>query len=239
MALALTERDRRILLHVRRYRMTTRRVLHRLFWPSSEEGMKTRVRDLTGPYLVARPLVGRERYYQLTADAARLAGDASAAEPLGTQACARAYALLAYCCLGARARSRYRRDEFGEDFPDLLAADSAFAQHDYVLDEDDTGTRRLVRVLIDYGAEAATVLAKCRKVLRHAAADPAFGPHYQEGRFVVAVLTSEKAKRATLDAALDAEGLAHVLPVEVIPNLGPLLHQVPRGAEPEAQGALL
>lgn len=225
MALQLTERDRRIFLHVRRYRMTTRKALRRLFWPASEEGMRTRVRDLTGPYLQAHPLFGREKYYQLTPTAARLVGDSAVAEPLGPQARAQRFALLSYCCLGEGTRVRYRAEEFADDFPDLVGDAGDFTKRDYVLEEDADGDRRLVRVLIDYGGDVGTAVRKCRKVLADAAGQSSFRAHYDEGRFVVALLTGEEPKRLALEAALDAEGLSHVLPVRVISNLGALLNQ--------------
>lgn len=225
MPVELTERDRRIFRHVKRYRLTTRKALQRLFWPTSEEGMKTRVRELTGSYLRAQPLAGREKYYQLTPEAARLLGQPELAEPLGVQACARAYALLAYCCLLDGERIRYGREEFGADFPELLAADTAFEKHDYVLEQDADGARRLARVVIDYGAEASTAVRKCRRILSQATENPALQPHHAEGRFVVVLLTSDPAKRDTLEAALDAEALDHVLPVQVIPTLDVLVHR--------------
>jgi hypothetical protein len=115
----LTERDRAVLEHVRRHRITTARVVKELFCGGSENASKKLLQRLKD-YLVSEPLYGKAVYYRMSPAAAKLvAAPPEIADPLGPQALPEALGILMFCCRGKTRRWRYNNSEFGEDFPEL------------------------------------------------------------------------------------------------------------------------
>ena len=115
----LTERDRSILNHLRRYRLDTAKGLAKGFCDGSADAVK-KIAQRLQDYIASEPLYGKTVYYRLTAGGARLVGaPEEAARPLGHQALPKAFGILAFCCHGPVKRERYTRAEFLEDLPEL------------------------------------------------------------------------------------------------------------------------
>ncbi len=221
--LSLQPRDRAILEHVARYRLTTLPVLHRLFFPErTDEAAKSVVKRLTPEFLGAQPLYGRRVFYQLTTTGARLLGEAEeAARPLGAVARPTRLAVLDYCCLAHQPeRRRFTRREFAEAFPDL--AEVPFT--DFTLD--DAGPR-LTRLHVDLGGDYRRFLRKLREYLARDLACPPFARLVRERCFALAVLTAEEAKRDAFLEALRRTPLSAPTSVEVVPDLAQFPREAP------------
>jgi hypothetical protein len=109
----LGPRDHDIFDHVRRYRLTTRDVLHRLFFPEVKPNAVTKVtsRLCDSGFLNRFDLYESRDYFVLGAEAARLLGvPQKRTEGLGVQALPIEFATLLYCT-GAGDRERLTREE--------------------------------------------------------------------------------------------------------------------------------
>src|SRR5262249_54921321 len=119
--------DEAILDHIRRYRMTTRRAVHRLFFAQEEiasaDRALRRLRRLdcvSVPRDLYRAPAGLEQYFQLTERAAENLGEATdLARPIQPQTLGKVYGVLAFCCLQRTLRQRITLQEFQTSFPDL------------------------------------------------------------------------------------------------------------------------
>lgn len=226
MAVQLTQRDRRILDHVKRYRITTNEaLLTRFFQPEGLNALKTVRKRLVGPYLQSRPLgIARRHYYQLTPATARMVGEPEeVAAPLGMQALPRAFAVLAFCCLSGKPHERLHRDELREEYPEIAAA--SFAAHaDFCIDEW-AGRARLARIIVDYGGEYPALIRKCRSFLLTARQNIAgFADMLHQDAFAIVIITAEETKKQSIISALARHPLEVNVRVSVLPELTILLN---------------
>ena len=221
--MTLTERDKEILKHVQRYRLTTTEALRQLFFANAKPGGEKNVlRRLTGEYLQTQPLYGKRVYYQLTPAAARLLGEPEeSTTPFGTQALVRLYGVLAFCCLGQTKRLVFTKTEFGEafrQFANLLD----LGQSHYYLDYDGQ-TARLGQILVEQGGEYQRLITKCRKLVERGRELPGLQEIMSDDLFVIALVLAEDTKRDLLYAQLRKNPLPVWCRVEVVPDLGSLM----------------
>lgn len=229
-SLELTARDRRILDHVRRYRITTNEVLLRDFVPSAD-ALKTVLKRLVGPCLQSRPLGLRRRvYYQLTNAAAKQLGEpVEVARPLGLQALSRAYAVLAFCRLANTTRERLDRHELRADFPELVEANLT-KQADYYIDEWQEKAC-LARIVIDQGTEHTALIRKCRRIIRDCSKKVSgFAQAADADEFAFAIITAERTKQNAIRDALARSPLGVPVRLHTVPELTELLQQRGRHA---------
>lgn len=221
----LRERDLRILAHVGRFGMTTRKVLAAPQYCETIDAVKSLLKRLAvspqrrdesrkayqartaARYLQARPLgVRRLRYFRLTNTAVRLLGLPDCrTDELGSQALPTRYAILMHCCLRGAPRLPLGRSEFHSHleewrtrlYPDL-PPDSVTAlpfHHSYYVAEH-LGRTRLVRMVLDLGAGHANIAAKCREMVEALRERSSFFARLVErGHFGIVILTGSTAKR--------------------------------------------
>jgi len=224
----LKERDLCILTHVGRFGMTTRKVLATLPYCETINVVKSLLKRLAvSPrrrdesrkayqartatrYLQARPLGVRQlRYFRLTNTAARLLGlPDSRADELGSQALPTRYAILMHCCLRGATRLPLSRSEFHTHleewrkrlYPDL-PPESVTAlpfHHTYYVAKHQSRTR-LVRMVLDLGADQANIAAKCREMVATLRDRSMFFARLVDrGHFGIVVLTGSTAKRDSI-----------------------------------------
>lgn len=237
----LQKRDRKVLEHVARYRLTTREVLRRLFF-TTDDAAKAVLKRLSAPhqpgradkpvtekhFLQARPLgVGKRVYHQLTPRGARELGlPPNRAEPLGPQALPEAYAISSFCCLAnAAERPVLTRTEWAAS-PPLASIPYAPC---YLEPLPDGQRSRLVQLIIDYRTEFPRLIQKCRKVLRVGEDTPALARLIEQKVFALAILTLQNEKQAAIENELARNPLPVSVAVHVIPLLSELI-EVPRDA---------
>ena len=222
----LTERDRAVLEHVARYRLTTAETLQGLFFSdaSTDDAVKSLLRRLRrGGYLESAPLYGRRHYYHLTRRAALLFGLSPAVgTPAGIQAVRQRYGVLAFCCQGARRRQRFTREEFRAHFPDLARE---LSPGDYAIDTDPSGQDRMVNIRVDFGRETRSLVRKCFNLAAHFLSCRSVYAFADEDRFGLALVTADHHKRKVLSSALEEAAFPLWFTVESFPELAYLPYQ--------------
>ena len=217
----LQERDREILEHIRRFRMTTPEVLHRLFFSENKlDAVTSTIRRLRkADYLASADLEPPRRcYYHLTSRAVRLMGlPASLGRSLGEQALPTRYAILLFCCTHDKERHLLRVDEFQQEFPDCQSKN--IPKEPYYFDDDD-GATRLAFIMVDLGADAGRIVRKCRKAIGERRKVTGFRSLIQDDAFQLTVLTGRQTKKQAIEAAKKrSEKFTGRLRVEVIEEL--------------------
>lgn len=197
---ALTGRDRQIIDHVARYRLTTVAVLTQAVLPrlSSNAVSKIANRLASAGYLQKFTLLHPVRYFVLGPKAKGLLGRSirSGAAP-GSQSLPTDLAVLAYATLGGQSRMRMERYEVVSLCP-WLPLRLASAPHCY-----DAQHQLIELVRVDLGGTADHVARKCSADLRERLSFPEFLRLVAEGRFRLVIITATSAKAAAIRQAMD------------------------------------
>ena len=221
----LSERDREILEHVCRYRLTTRTALQRLYFSESHVNAVSKVttRLCRHGFLGRYPLYARNYYFVLGSRAVKLLGlPRSRTESLGTQALPREYATLLYCSQSALTKERLTSDEFSVHFSGYQL-DGIENSH-YVV-EQDGAERRLSFLRVDYHGAADHVARKCKSDADIRLRSPKFSELIQSGRFMIVVATGGQEKSLAIRQALSKTTwpMGFRIHIAVIPELIHLL----------------
>lgn len=209
-------RDRLIVQHVGRFRITTNEVVHKLFFPHSQPNAVTKVTArLTAAGLLRQfPLYHPRAYFTLGEEGQAFLGlSGNRVLPLGPQSLPIEYGVLAYSTLGRVAHNRLSRRELQQQYPFLTEGliEQPYTECENVLE--------LIRV--DLGGSADHVARKCVRDIELRGACIEFSSLMLEGRFrlVVVTCTTEKAAviRTALDQHLWPEGLQ--IHLAVVPDL--------------------
>lgn len=192
----LTSEDEKVLEHIHRFRITTPQVLAKLFYPAEAiEDVRYHYRELRRAGCVGvGQLYGHQPYYYLTHHAALDYFNERDAGPLDEQRLIDAYAVVAFCCLGATLRQRLTLREFTHDFPDLLKPFPP--SHGYYVDIDDAKTR-LGLVKVDRAFNYQRSGLHLDRIVKERIKHPAWKRVIEHDDFVVTFVTAwpDKAKR--------------------------------------------
>ena len=221
----LGDRDYEIFEHLLRYRLTTREVLHRLFFSDSEPNAVTKVtsRLVQHGYLNRYELYPPRSYFVVGPPAARFLGlSPKKTRALGPQALVQEYGTLAYCCLSNEPRERLTVSELQKRYPQLLAR-KLDSSH-YYLDNDGEVTR-LAYIRVDQGGPADHVLRKCREDLDTRYEHKPFRELIDAGRLLIAVVTARQEKADQIHEAIQRHTWPNRFRIEVVPEL---IHLIPR-----------
>jgi hypothetical protein len=220
----LGPRDSDIFEHILRYRLTTREVLHRLFFPEVKPNAVTKVtsRLCDSGFLRQCGLYEKRKYFVFGAEAARLLGvGPKRTEELGVQTRPIEYATLAYCT-AEPTRERLTRDELQEHHPELLVP-GIDASH-YYLDRDGSSTR-LSSIRVDCGGSADHVIRKCREDLGKRLEFDAFRTHVANDQYMIAIITGRPEKATAIRQTLERHEWPIRFRIAVVPEL---IHLVAR-----------
>lgn len=196
----LSHRDRQIIEHVVRYRLTTIQVLCRAVLPNVSRGAVAKItgRLCDADYLQKYTLLHPTKYFVLGKAGAKLFGlDDQRAAPLGPQSLPIEYVLLIYAALGRQPRVRLTPVEVLAKWP-WLKPELAAAPHCW---DEKHAILELVRV--DLGGPADHVARKCAVDLNKRRQHREFSPLVAQGRFRLVVITATSEKAAALRQALD------------------------------------
>jgi hypothetical protein len=224
----LGPRDHDIFEHVRRYRLTTREVLHRLFFPEVKPNAVTKVtsRLCDGGFLRRFDLYESRDYFVLGPEAARILGvPQKRTEELGVQARPIEYATLLFCT-GAGDRERLTRDELKAHHPSILVP-GVDSSH-YYLDRDG-GKTRLASIRVDCGGPPDHVARKCRDDLDRRLEHDAFKDLIANDQFMIAILTGREEKASAIHETLKRHPWPNRFRLSVIPELVHLVTRLERG----------
>jgi hypothetical protein len=226
----LGPRDNDIFEHVLRYRLTTRDVLHRLYFADAEPNAVTKVTSR----LCKHALLSAHRfetfpsrsYYALGPEGARLLGVSSKrAKPLGVQALPIEFATLMYCAADS-GRERLTRRELEEHHPHYLVPGVDAGR--YYLDREGE-TTRLAYIRVDCGGAVDHVVRKCRGDLEERQGHASFASLIERGQFLIAVVTGREEKATAIREAIRRHQWPIRFRVEVVPELLQLMPRVDGG----------
>lgn len=226
----LQERDREILAHIRRYRLSTPEVLHKLFFDDSERNAVTKVttRLTELEFLQNHPLFGTNRYFTLGSRGARAMGQKQKiVGPLGPQALYRDFGALGFFCLADPPRNKLTVSEIARN-PHLapLLTGKIDCSHFYL--DEAKGVNRLGYLWVEGGGPVEYIVSKVqKKILAPGMSVPILANYIQTGAFVVAIATCTEAKCAQITDALRKVTTPAFFRIVVVPDL---IHLLPAGA---------
>jgi hypothetical protein len=236
-SLTLSHTERAVLLHVQRYNVTVPEAVARTVPQSrgSHKVARRLLRELLQQdQLQTHPLYYNRKYYRLTPEAARClqprddnqdTADTAFSELSKT----RAYAMLAFCCLGSRRRERLTPDEFRTYFPTLFRP--GLVMNYYV----DTAGKspRLGFLRVDVGGHGRwdRIVEKLREDVRAHAAQPPFRQIIEQSAFEITLATALAQKADRVRATLAQHRDTQTIPIHVvaIPELLYLIAPPPLG----------
>ena len=194
----LVDRDYDILDHLARYRLTTRDVLHRLFFDDSEINAVTKVtsRLTDHGFLNKYEWAPNRNYFVIGRESARIMGvSPKKCKPLGSQTLPKELATLMFCCMGDERRERLKVSELQKQYPDLLAR--KIDNSHYYVDRAEDGAVRLAFIRVDQGGTCDHIARRCEKDLEDRANMPSFRQLVDSDRFMIAIITAsdDKAER--------------------------------------------
>ncbi|MEX2186048.1 MAG: hypothetical protein WD875_04605 [Pirellulales bacterium] len=195
-----TARDRQILDHVHRYRLTTREFLQRAFIADGGDGAVNKViqRLVADGWLRECRLDNGLTYFVLGGQGREAVGAASASgRPFTEQSFPVAYGFLAFC-LGQGVR-RLTSGEFQQAFPDLYRP--RMKTGGYYVDARQS-PHRLGTVLLDRGNPPKRILHKLDRLVAQHYRTPTFVELILSGRFCVTIITAWPVKKRLLDSAV-------------------------------------
>lgn len=211
-------RDRLVLDHVARYRLTTIAALRRTPLSGLSRGAVSKIvsRLCGGEYLRSYPLSHPARYFVLGSEGIRALGLSShRCRPLGPQALPMEFAAQAYATLGKRLRLRLLPIEVQARCPwlpdKLAAAIHCYDEHEDVLE--------LLR--IDLGGPPDHVARKCMADINARRRLNEFSALARAGKFRLVVITSTPAKGAALRQSLNRHDWPAEVPIHfsIVPDL--------------------
>ena len=207
----LTDRDRQIIDHVARYRLTFREIVQKLFLPECDINAVTKVLSrLTVAGLLARHQLHNMRYcWTLSVKSALQRGlDDKRANALGYEAAVYHYGVLMFCCGGGTLRQLLTSKEVDQQFPEH--SHRSLLRSAYYVDHHD-GQDRLGLILVDRGEDYQRLVRKCRREVYRRQEIPAFFKRIREGGFVISIVTAFPEKKAKLEQALEDPSYRSVL----------------------------
>lgn len=220
----MRERDLDILKFTWRYRLALPQVYHRQFFggltPKAAERVVTRL--MKEELLRSHPLFGVNRYYTLTAKAARVLGVSEKwlEKPMGPQALIQNVSILSACCLGPTSRERMTGEEFAQRFPGLVVRGLGSSR--YYLDRGEPGGAvRLGLFLPDFQSDARRIVRKLRREIDRRMKHDEWNRLIRNDLFVVTVLTAFPHKAERLEQLLARERWPHR--IEAVPSIANLL----------------
>lgn len=213
-----SERDRNVLNHVARHRLTTIAALRRTPLRGLSRGAVSKIvsRLCEGRFLHSYPLSHPSRYYVLGAEGIRALGlSGHRSRPLGPQALPMEFAALAYATLGKRSRQRLLLSEVQTRCP-WLPIQFATAIHCY---DEHEGVLELLRV--DLGGPPDHVARKCLADINVRYRLNEFSALARAGKFRLVVITSTPAKGAALRQSLGRHDWPTEVPIHfsIVPDL--------------------
>lgn len=204
----ITGRDREVLEHVARYRLSTTRALGRAVLPNVSLNAVGKIANrLCAAGLLAKyPLVHPTQYFVLGRDGAKALGlGAHRTAPLGPQSLPLEYAVLVHAILAKQPRCRLTPRELRDLWP-WLPTTLAAAPHCI-----DSGEQVIELIRVDLGGPADHVARRavrdvnCRRRLHE------FLPVVTQGRFRLVLVTAAKSKAQAIRAALEHHDLPNGL----------------------------
>ena len=219
----LTAGQRRVLEHVRLFRITTQDVLERLYFRGREKNVKSFLQRLRKRgFLDFAPLTSRRNYYHLTQRGLQLLGAPDLrAGPLKGDSLVERYGILEFCSRRPGARQKLSKEDFATRFPQLAPRNMPGTCY-YVDAEEEP--RRYGWVYVHRSAPAWRVQTRVvQNILGRRYAHEEWKRVIDAGQFAVAVVSSTAQKSAELREIFSGDWPQVTFRFEVIEELLPIL----------------
>jgi hypothetical protein len=196
----LSPRDRQILEHVHRHRLTTVAVLrHRLLGGLSTNAIAKITRRLCrANYLQSFVLCHPTRYFVIGDVGAQVMGvGRHRVEPLGPQSLPQEYGALIYATFSKQSRLRLTKQEIRQHCPWMPRRmfEATFCSN--------LVSKTLELIRVDLGGPVDHVARKCVADINELRCSPQFQPFLSESQFRLVVITATREKSISLRQALD------------------------------------
>ncbi len=218
--------DAAILARVDRYRLTVFEALRQLpeLKGVASSALRHHLRRLCREGVLGRAALYHNRLYFFRANADVIG---RSQRPLSETAKVRSYGMLAFCCLGATARTKLNHEDLAQLFPELPHQSSN--HHFYQADHSEPVSCGWLR--IDCGGHGRwdRVLAKCHRDLLRFRHYPSIERQIELGNFEITLMTALPQKAQRLQQALKSEPslLAGNMRLCVLPDLVQLILPAP------------
>ncbi|MCR9296204.1 MAG: hypothetical protein NXI32_26110 [bacterium] len=215
------DRDYEILQHLARYRLTTREVLHSLFFSDSDISAVSKVTTrLCDNGLLNRYTLGNRVYFVVGSTGAKLVGvKEDKTKAMNLQAFIDNFAFLQFCFTNDKARERLLVSEVQRYLGTLEG--KGLRPSMFFVDAENGGNLAAVRV--DHGAQSAHILRKLREYLERVVTNPKIAQLIRERRYLLYILTSTEEKRVDLLDSWTRQPWPVAVRVEVVPGLAPIV----------------
>ncbi len=220
----LGDRDYEILDHLKRYRLTTRDVLHRLFFDGSEINAVSKVtsRLIKNGYLNSHPLDTSKVYFTVGPESCRLLGlPLRKSKPLGPQALPTEFGTLMFCCGSPVQRKRLLVGEISKLQPNILG--KGLDSSHYYLEELADGNKLLGYIRVDQGGPPDHISRKCAGDIEKRMANEALKQLIDSDRFIIALITGHESKAELIRASIGRRQWTIRFRVEVVHELASLI----------------
>lgn len=219
MVTEVSSRQLAILQHLRRYRISVRPVLDRLFYASRPDGCRADLEQLRRQSLIqvvtnaiqdaTQPHVRYSYYALLPAGAMLLGLPRPRASRVGSDALTRHLAHLYYCCFSRRRRHRLLDDELRRLFQLDSAAPSAPLAASLAIPGfhclERQGDRFIVQQLYSPNTSATDILIQIRRRIQNAEEHPLLRDALRAHLYGIVVLTASRELQAEVRRLLDQE----------------------------------
>lgn len=225
------DRDREIIEHVARHRLSTPTVLYELFFRADgvETNAVTKVtsRLTERDFLRRHPLYESYSYFTLGKRGAKTAGlnTKRIGGPLGPQALYRDLGMLHFCALRPTERTKLTVREINaavNGYPELRHR--GLKNDSYYVESNDADGQRLGLVWVDGGGPVDHVLRKIQyEFIAPRMLLPGLRRRIEESRFVLAIVTYQEDKKQELLAGIKHLRTPVLFRVEAVEELFPLV----------------
>lgn len=201
----LGEQDEAVLWHLARYRMTLTRIAHNEFYPERTETKawgRLHALEKAG-YLAKHPLPNRGKYWTLGKKGVAFVGAARDWNaPLQSQAFRKWATTLLFCFDGKKRWERLDAFQMQGLSDQLTIRKQLFeSRHYFLIQDDDVDRIGCIRPASD--TDPYLVARRCRKDLQLHAEIPAYRQLIRQGRFVLAIVVSNRFQVKTVERAVD------------------------------------
>ena len=230
----LTERDEEILEHLRRYRISTKEVLHGLFFEDSEPAAVLKVmRRLTQVGLASTHNPdGLPQYFRVGPEYIRLRGlSRKSCYPHGVQALPIHLGILLLCCTGDRRPERLTNSEIARNNPEILLGKKSRVNYLRYLNPA-TEKNELCIGRVDLGGPPHHVARQCERDIERLSKNEAILALMLKGQFAMEVVTVSREKAEQIAESIRGRKFVVPFRLSVEPSLAPYIVRLPTSRFP-------
>ena len=228
-SIRLNDRDEEILEHLRRYRLSTKEVLHGLFFDDSEPAAVLKVmRRLTkAGYVSTHEPKGLPQYFRVGPETIRMMGlSKKSCLPHGVQALPIHLGVLLLCCTGERRPVRLTNSEISRNNPEILQGKKKRVIY-LKYENPKTQKVELCVARVDLGGAPHHVARQCDKDIERLLKNDAIQSLMLKGQFAIELVTVSREKAEQIAGSIKGRKFAVPFRLSTEPSLAPYIVRFP------------